>query len=263
MISEEPLYEAMRDYFQNNPVDVIHDWSLQNLFVLRHPEKIPFVISICIPPGQDYHRPNLVACSKAHAAFCGGSTRFVHYGLDMDKWNYSFSKKTHMIHIAKIARYKAQHIAIRAAQKTNKKLLLAGNIEDALYYYFLIKPLLLLSPNITYIGEISGTNQYLLEAAALVQTPGWFDAFPLVILEALASGTPVISLSQGGIPEQIVNGVNGFLCNTVDDLVSAMERIHEIKPQDCRAYAEEHFPLNKMATNYVELYHHVCDGISW
>ena len=262
-ISEEPLYNAMKQYLERHPVDIIHDWSFQNLFVLRHQENFPYVISTCIPPPPHYQRPNLVACSLAHAQRCGGTTKYIYYGLDLSKYAYNYSKKEYFIHISKIAKIKGQHLAIRAFRKTGKSLIIAGNVEDKLYYYAMIKPLLWISPNVSYIGEIDGTNSYLCEAVALIQTPRWFDAFPLVILEAFAAGTPVIAFAEGGIPEQIVNGVNGYLCSSMEDLISAIERIHEIKPRDCRAYAEEHFSVTRMASEYVDLYHQVINGENW
>jgi glycosyltransferase involved in cell wall biosynthesis len=262
-ISEEPLYRAMREYLEVTPVDVIHDWSFENLYAIRHPDAFPFVISTCIPPLPNYKRENLVACSRAHALLCGGSTRHVYYGLDLENWEYRFAKRPHLIHISKIARYKGQHLAIKAARKAGQQIVIAGNIEDRFYYCTQVLPLLWLSPKATYIGEIQGTKGYLRDATALVQTPRWFDAFPLVILEAFASGTPVIAFSEGGIPEQIVNGVNGFLCNTFDDLVSGMERIGEIKPSVCRSYAEERFSVGRMAGEYLQLYQRVMDGERW
>lgn len=263
IISEEPLYEAMKEYLQNNPVDIIHDWSFQNLFVLRHPEAFPFIISTCVPPLSDYKRPNLVACSNAHAILCKGNTKYVHYGLNLNDYRFSYSKKDYFIHIAKIARYKGQHMAIQAFRKTKKNLKIAGNIEDRLYYNIFVRPLLWISPNVSYIGEIRGTNDYLCEARALIQTPRWFDAFPLVILEAFASGTPVISFPEGGIPEQIVDGVNGFLCKNTNELVESINRISDIEPQECRAYAEEYFSVSRMAKEYIGLYNRVIDGECW
>ncbi|MBA4417143.1 MAG: hypothetical protein C0392_04435 [Syntrophus sp. (in: bacteria)] len=262
IIPEEPLLRAMEEYLEKHPVDVVHDWSFQNLYPLRHPE-VPCVISTCIPPAPDYVRSNLVACSSAHAAQCGGTTKYVHYGLELDKYKYNFSKKDHCIHISKIARYKGQHLAILAFRKARKNLVIAGNVEDNLYYYSMIKPLLWVSPSVSYIGEIQGTNDHLCNASALIQTPRWFDAFPLVVLEACASGTPVIAFAEGGIPEQIVNGVNGFLCNSIEELADSVERIHEIKPQECRAYAEKYFSSERMALDYVELYHRVMNGERW
>jgi glycosyltransferase involved in cell wall biosynthesis len=263
ILSEEPLYETMSAFFKNHPVDVIHDWSFQNLFVLRHPERFPFVISTCIPPAAGYQRPRLVACSKAHAQLCGGTTRSVHYGLDLKNWAFSYAKKKHLIHISKITPYKGQHLAIQSARKAGQELFLAGNIEERWYYWTKIKPRLWFTPMVKYIGELQGTNTHLKEAAALVQTPLWFDAFPLVILEALASATPVIAFPQGGIPEQIIEGKTGFLCRNTDDLANAMKHIGDLKPQDCRAYAEEYFSVKRMATDYTKLYEAVCNGETW
>lgn len=262
-LSEEPLFRAMEEYLSTNPVDIIHDWSFDNLYVLRHPEKFPFVISTCIPPTPGYQRQNLVACSAAHAKQCGGTTRYVHYGLELDKYEYSYTKKDYFIHISKIARYKGQHLAALAFRKTKENLVIAGNVEDRLYYRAVLKPTLWISPNVSYIGEIQGTNRYLKDAKALIQTPRWFDAFPLVVLESFASATPVIGFAEGGVPEQIASGVNGFLCSDANTLREAVNRIDEIKPRDCRDYAEEHFSDARMVRDYVELYQRAMDRDIW
>jgi glycosyltransferase involved in cell wall biosynthesis len=261
-LSEERLYEALQEFLRKERVDVVHDWTFQNLFVLRHRERVPFLISTCVPPHPGYARPNLVACSQAHAALCGG-VRYVHYGLPLADWRYRYEKKRHLVHISKIARYKGQHLAILAARRAGVELHLAGHVEDALYHAAL-RPLRWMSPGIKYIGEIDGTNAHLEEAAALVQTPRWFDAFPLVVLEALASATPVVAVATGGIPEQIVHGVTGFLCGpSVKELAQAMAAVDQIKPRDCRAYAEEHFSIERMAADYLTLYQRVIDGETW
>lgn len=263
VVSEEPLYIKMKEYLRDNPVDIIHDWSFQNLYVLRHPESFPFIISTCIPPFAGYKRPNLIASSKAHAGLFSGSTRYVYYGLNLNEYRYNYSKKEHFIHIAKIARYKGQHLAIGAFRRTSEKLRIAGNIEDRLYYSLLLRPLIFFTPNVSYIGEISNVNDFLCEARALIQTPRWFDAFPFVILEAFASGTPVISFPEGGIPEQIVHGLNGFLCKDVKDMIEAIKHISSIRPEDCRAYAEEYFSAERMARDYMELYKRAIEGETW
>ncbi|MDI9569217.1 MAG: glycosyltransferase [Pseudomonadota bacterium] len=263
-VSEEPLYETMRDYLRENPVDVIHDWSFESLFVRRHPEAFPFVVSTCIPPPPGFQRPNLVACSRAHAQLCGGTTKHVYYGLDLDSYRYDFQKENHFIHISKIARYKGQHLAILAAVRSRSRLAVAGNVEDKLYYHGAIRPLTFLFPKyVQYIGELPGTNDQLRRARALVQTPRWFDAFPLVILESFASGTPVIALEEGGIPEQIDSGINGYLCRSIDDLAGAMENIGRIEPRTCRRYAEEYYRSDRMAKDYIDLYNQVRDGDGW
>ena len=75
--------------------------------------------------------------------------------------------------------------------------------------------------------------------------------------------TPVISFSEGGIPEQIVDGLTGFICDTFDDLAIAMGNIYEINPRDCRVYAEKHFSVQRMANDYVALYQRVVKGERW
>ncbi len=256
-LSEEPLYEAIKSYLEENPVDVIHDWSFENLYVIRHLAKFPFVISSCIPPTRGYRRPNLVAASKAHAKLLK-TPRYVHYGLNLEKYHYSLDKFESIIHIAKIAPYKGQHLAVFASLIAKRKIRFAGNVEDEKYFK-LVKML----PGFNYIGEIYGVNNHLKHAKALVQTPRWFEVFPLVVLEAFASATPVIALSRGGLSEQVKNGVNGFLCNNLFDLAKAMKSIEQIDPKACRAYAEEHFSVKLMAERYVEIYESAIKGEKW
>ena len=262
-VSEEPLYKAMCAYLHEHPVDIIHDWSFANLYLKRHPDNFPFLISTCIPPSPRYRRPNLVACSKAHAALHTKSTRYVYYGLDLDKWSFQYRKKDYFIHISKIAHYKAQHIALLAARRIGARLQIAGNIEGARYYNLFLRPMLWFSPRISYIGEIQGTNRHLMEAKALIQTPKWFDAFPLVVLESFASGTPVIGLGAGGVPEQIKHGVNGFLCHNISEIADAMANINKIDPCTCREYAETHFSAKRMAHDYIALYQQIIGGETW
>jgi glycosyltransferase involved in cell wall biosynthesis len=263
LLSEEPLYEVMRDLVESERVDVIHDFSFRSLFVLRHPDRVPHVVSTCIPPAPGFARPNLVACSAAHARLIGGSTRFVHYGLPLRDWPYRVVKSQPPVHIAKLARIKGQHLAILAARLARSPLVLAGNVESRRYERYVVRPMLRLSRHISHVGEIDGVTDHLLHARALVQTPRWFDCFPLVCLEALACATPVIALAEGGVPEQIRSGVTGFLCNGLADLTDALRRIGEIDPSACRADAEERFSDDRMANEYVELYRRAAEGERW
>lgn len=263
LLSEEPLYQALRELLGDTRVDVIHDWSFQNLFVRRHPEEFPFVVSTCIPAAPDYQSRNLVASCRAHASLFGPGTRFVRYGLPLERWAFSAEKTDPPVHIAKIARFKGQHLALLAALRAGQPLVLAGNVEDALYHRAVIRPLLWISPKAQYVGEIRGTQEHLLRARALVQTPRWFEAFPLVVLEALACGTPVIALAEGGLPEQVLHGETGFLCKGVADLSEAFARLPEIRPARCRAWAQEQFSARRMALEYLELYRAARDGDTW
>jgi glycosyltransferase involved in cell wall biosynthesis len=262
-LSEEALYGAMVRELSSDRFDLIHDFSFDNLFVRRHPERLPFLASSCVPPRPGVRPPNVVACSEIHAQLYGPGARFVRYGLNLSDWPTRFDKERHLVHIAKIAPYKGQHEAAIAAAMAGRDLQIVGNVEHALYYRAVVAPLAFLLPGVSYLGETTSTSQALLPAAALVQTPKWFDAFPLIVLEALASGTPVIAYDEGGVREQIEHGVNGLLCNGVRELTEMMGRVDEIDSRACRAYAEAHFSIGRMADDYQELYQRVMAGESW
>lgn len=263
LLSEEPLYTSMAEFLDREDVDVIHDWSFQNLYVQRHPDRFPFVVSTCIPPGPGYSRTNLVASSDAHARLIGGQTRFVHYGLPLHDWPYRVEKRAPPIHIAKLAWFKGQHLAQLASMRARRDIVFAGNVENPRYWNLVFRPLLALNGRASYLGELKGTQSSLLDAAALVQTPRWFDCFPLVVLEALACATPVISLSAGGIPEQVTHGRTGFLCGGIGELAQALHRIDEIDPIECRRDAERRFSDVRMAEAYLALYREAASGARW
>ena len=263
-LSEEALYRCMRDHFAVERPDVVHDWSLQNLFVTRHPDMLPFIVSTCIPQPDDYAQRNVVAASAAHAATLkGGKVPFVHYGIDLDHLPFSPAGGRRLVHVAKIARYKGQHLAMLAAALAGKPIDVVGNVEGRRYAALIVRPLAGLLPNVRLLGETEQVDAVLRSALALVQTPQWFETFPLVSLQSMAAGTPVVALAVGGLPEQIEQGVSGFVAKGVLELASCLRRVGEIDRRACRALVEERFHVRRMVQDYVRLYQRVLDGESW
>jgi glycosyltransferase involved in cell wall biosynthesis len=263
-LSEESLYRCMRDHFAAEPPDVIHDWSLQNLYVNRHPDTAPFIVSTCVPQPADYAQRNVVAASAAHAATLkDGKVPFVRFGIDVDNLPFSSERGTRLVQVAKIARYKGQHLAMLAAALARKPLDVVGNVEGQRYYRLIVRPLAALLPMVRLTGETFEVDAVLRSALALVLTPQWFETFPLVSLQAMAAGTPVLTLASGGLPEQIEEGINGFVANGVRELAGYMRRVEEIDRRACRAIVEERFHVRRMVHDYIRLYERVRDRESW
>ena len=263
-LDEEMLYDSVKAFVETEKPDVIHDWSLLNLFVNRHPDAAPFVVSTCIPQPQGYAQQNVVGASAAHAATLkAGKIPFVHYGIEVDKVAFRERAEGRLTHLAKIASYKGQHLSILAAVLARQQLDLVGNVEGRRYYRYLIKPMAAMAPGIRLFGETQDPESTLGNAKALVLAPRWFETFPLVSLQACSAGTPIVTLRSGGLPEQIEPGVNGFIADSVGGLADAMRGVGDISRAACRDFARERFDVRRMVTSYLQLYTRVMDGERW
>lgn len=263
-LDEVTLHEAVRAYIDAERPDVIHDWSLDNLFVNSAPEGTPFVVSTCIPQPAHYNQRNVVAASAAHAATLkGGTVPFVRFGIDIEGTEFDRTGGSRLVHVAKIARYKAQHLSMIGTALARMPLDVVGNVEGQRYANYVIRPLAAMLPNVRLTGESFDVGATLRKALALVLTPQWFETFPLVSLQAMAAGTPVVTFKSGGLPEQIEQGVNGFIATGLRDFVEYVGRAGEIDRTRCRELAMERFHVSRMVQDYVGLYGRVRDGETW
>ncbi|NLP62492.1 glycosyltransferase family 4 protein [Paraburkholderia sacchari] len=147
--------------------------------------------------------------------------------------------------------------AIRIAQQAGMKLKVAAKIDkaDRAYYEEVIKPLMAL-PHVEYIGEIGEheKREFLGNAHALVFPIDWPEPFGLVMIEAMACGTPVIAFKRGSVPEVIENGVSGFVVEDEISAVAAVKRLSTLSREKVRGAFEARFSSKVMARNYVAVY---------
>ncbi|WP_322009806.1 glycosyltransferase family 4 protein [Paraburkholderia sp. J12] len=147
--------------------------------------------------------------------------------------------------------------AIRIAGQAGMKLKVAAKIDkaDRAYYEEVIKPLMAL-PHVEYIGEIGEheKREFLGNAHALVFPIDWPEPFGLVMIEAMACGTPVIAFKRGSVPEVIDNGVSGFVVEDEIGAVAAVKRLSTLPREKVRAAFEARFSSKVMARNYVAVY---------
>jgi glycosyltransferase involved in cell wall biosynthesis len=138
---------------------------------------------------------------------------------------------------------------------------MAGKIaipEEREYFEALVKPQID-GRNVEFIGEADGpTKRELYRRARCFLAPiQWEEPFGLVVIEAMACGTPPISFSRGAAPELIEDGVSGFLVQDVEEMVCAMERVDRIDPYACRRHVEDCFSPAALAENYMSMYERI------
>jgi glycosyltransferase involved in cell wall biosynthesis len=152
---------------------------------------------------------------------------------------------------------KGAHTAIDVAQATGRRIVLAGRRRagiEADYFEAEITPRL--GAQTTWIGEADRQVKYALlgSAAALIFPLEWEEPYGLVVAEAQACGTPVITFPRGAMPDLVRDGVTGFLCRDVDDMVSAVQKVHILDRQRVRQHALEQLDIGATASGYERVY---------
>jgi glycosyltransferase involved in cell wall biosynthesis len=209
--------------------------------------------------------------------FSGCSHQLIHTFADSNQWHvvhngvptttYTFRAEVAadapLVFLGRIEAIKGTHLAIEVARRSNHQLIIAGNIPSDHQDYFdtQISPYLN-TANITYIGPVNDQqkNELLGNARVLLMPVLWDEPFGIVMAEALACGTPVIGFRRGAVPEVVQDGVNGFVCDTVDEMVEAVRKMHTIDRSTCRSILEERFSDRAIVDGYERLYKRIIKG---
>ncbi len=181
----------------------------------------------------------------------------VYHGIPEDLYEFRSNHGDYLAFIGRISPEKRVDLAIEIAKKTGMKLKIAAKVDKVDHEYFekLVAPLLD-HPLIEYIGEIGDgeKNDFLGNAYALVFPIDWPEPFGLVMIEAMACGTPVIARLHGSVPEVIEQGVTGFIVRDVDDAVKAVKDVKKLSRKKCREVFERRFTAKRMAKDYLKVY---------
>jgi len=199
-------------------------------------------------PGEKF-LPNTVFVSRDHA-IRHGSTHYIYSGINLNDFIYREKKEDYFIFLAKVSwKVKNVDLAIRLAKVMGFKLIVAGGWR------------LSFRRNIKFIGEVDDKKkaELLAGAKALIFPTNWQEPIGNVALEALASGTPVITTNKGAMPEVVTSDV-GFRCNTFGEFREAIKRIDEISPKKCRERVENNFTAEIMAEKYINAYEKIIQA---
>jgi glycosyltransferase involved in cell wall biosynthesis len=187
----------------------------------------------------------------------------VYHGLPRDLYTLCEDPDPYLVFLGRISPEKRVDRAIEIARRTGLPLRIAAKIDDADRTYFEqeIRPLFEL-PGVEYLGEVGDAekSELLGRAAALLFPIDWAEPFGLVMIEAMACGTPVIAWRAGSVPEVIDDGITGYVVDTLDDAVEAVRKIPRLSRRVCRDVFEERFAVDRMARDYVGVYEGLLTG---
>ena len=179
----------------------------------------------------------------------------IHHGIDIAQFDFQPEPDDYLLFFGRIHHDKGAREALEIARACNKKLILAGIIQDRAYYDQYVAPHID-NDKVIYCGSVGPVerNRLLGKACALLHPIQFDEPFGLSVIESMACGTPVIAFDRGSMPELIENSQSGFLVNNVDEAIATVARIKEIDRAACRRHVERRFTVERMIDEYVNVY---------
>ena len=204
----------------------------------------------------------LVAISHRQRALAPGLNwvATVHNGLHPQDWPFSAHKDNYALFLGRFHPHKGPHTALDAAHEVDIPLILAGKCAEPVEREFFakeIEPRLCLTDEVIGVADAIVKRKLLSRARCLVFPVQWEEPFGMVMIEAMICGTPVVALRGGAVPEVIVPGVTGLICEDPSELPDAIRRASEIDPHACRNHVIENFSATRMAAGYAAAYRRV------
>lgn len=266
--SEPALIQAARAFELADEHDVVHN-HLGHFGVAFTPFiKTPVLTTlhgIFTPSNREYYKAfnkfgyyNAISRSQRDDMKSLNYAGVVYNAIDIGSYEYREKKKDHFVFISRISELKGAHLAVKLARKAGVKLVLAGKIDkgrDTEYFEKKILPFVD-GDQIKYAGEVSEEKKRRLfrDAKAFLFPLQWPEPFGLVMAEAMACGTPVISMPYGSVPEVVRSGTTGIIASDEAGLLKAIRDIDTIDPANCRKRAETLFSVGRMTDDYLALF---------
>ncbi|MDD9268750.1 glycosyltransferase family 4 protein [Paenibacillus sp. GCM10023248] len=234
-------------------VDVIHDHTFTSALGTRK-LRIPTVCTMHLPVRQRVKHPVYVS-RRAKMVMGNNRGYFIYNGINPNEYEFSSKKSDVMVFMGRILREKGVLHAIEIAEKTNRKLIIAGPVKDAALFRKEIMPRIRSNPNIKFVGPVGGRRkQKLLKHASCLLFPTvWEEPFGLVMIEAMACGTPVIALNHGAVPE-VMAGFPELICRSVPEMIAKVKQGRFPEPAALRRYVIRRFSTSRMTNRYLAVY---------
>jgi glycosyltransferase involved in cell wall biosynthesis len=178
-------------------------------------------------------------------------------GIDVDAYPYRSEKDDFVLFFGRMSPHKGVHVAIRAARDAGRHLVIAGpwtTPDEQAYFEAAVRPQL--GSGVDWVGSTAGEarTDLLAGARCLLFPVVWEEPFGLVMIEAMACGTPVVALRAGAVPEVVANGATGIVCADTQELTHAIDAATSIDPAQCRAHVRDRFSVAGMVERYEAIY---------
>src|SRR5690348_15275982 len=246
--------------------DIIHLNNAPGLASSRFVD-LPFIYTVHHPHEQalsDFyaHFPDVyyVAISQFQCSLETMPRRSaIHHGIEISDYKFQEEKQPYLSFIGRLAPVKGPHLAIEVAKKTGIPLKIAGEVQPLYKSYFesQIKPHVD-GRFIEYIGEadLAAKNELLGNSIAMLFPIQWNEPFGLVMIEAMACGTPVLALPGGSVREVVCDGVSGYVCSDLDEMAARLDTL-SLAPRSVRQYVDRYFSSERMVAEYADLYRQI------
>ena len=183
----------------------------------------------------------------------------IYNGIDLKLFPFSENCEDYFLFVGRLHQEKGVAEAVEAARLAGVKLIIIGPPVAGDYWNKKIKPYL--GDKIKHIGFVPYNElyRYYQKAKGLLVPIQWEEPFGLVMIEAMASGTPVIAFRRGSVPEVITDGKTGFVVDTIEEMANAIKKIGNIDRGACRKYAEDNFTVERMISSYEKVFNEIKD----
>jgi glycosyltransferase involved in cell wall biosynthesis len=254
-------YEAARGF------DIVHDHTLAGpIYAQTIPDQVvvttnhgPFNGELLDIYRSMVPRVSVIAISQSQASHATGMpiARVIHHGVEPEEFPEGKGNGGYFLFLGRMAPDKGARRAALVARQAGVPLLIAAKMREPLefeYFEEQVKPLL--GGEIEFVGEVGGDQKLELlgDARALLNPIRWVEPFGLVMIEALACGTPVLTFPQGAAPEIVDHGITGFLCDDRDAMAEAVHHVDELDRSACRTAVEERFSYDRMVAEHLDLF---------